>query len=123
MPPAPSRFDGWRSVAQPVDMHASRQDNVNRRMGAPDQIEPPSPRQRFAYWGPHAELTLSEDLPAVILEYATEPPHGDPLYELTIGGITVGGWKRPLLFFGRDMHLSQCSRFLAIARDLFMSSI
>lgn len=74
-------------------------------MATVEQLEPPSPRRRFAYWGPHAALKLSEDLPAVILEYVTEPPHGDPLYKLTIGGITVGGRKRPLLFFGRDIHL------------------
>jgi hypothetical protein len=83
-------------------------------MATVEQLEPPSPRRRFAYWGPHAALKLSEDLPAVILEYVTEPPHGDPLYKLTIGGITVGGRKRPLLFFGRDIHLSPCSRFLGI---------
>lgn len=79
-----------------------------------EQLQPPIPRRRFDYWGNHANLLLPEGVSPVTLEYLTEPPHGDPLFKMSVDRITVGGWETPVPFFGRDIHLSDCCRFLAI---------
>ena len=76
-------------------------------------LTPPPQAARFAFWGHAAKLQLSESGPEVLLEYLTEPPHGDPQYQITVDRVVVGGWKRPTGFFGRDLHLSQCGRLLA----------
>jgi hypothetical protein len=79
-----------------------------------ERIVPPTPRACFAYWGYGALLVLPEGMRTVVFEYLTEPPRGDPQYRITIDGVTVGGLAGPVGFFGRDMHLSECSPFLAI---------
>ena len=56
---------------------------------------------------------LEGEGPRVLLEYLTEPPHRDPQYAISIDGVSIGGWKTPIPFFGRDLHVSPCSRFLA----------
>lgn len=64
--------------------------------------------------GVAATLLLPTGSPEVLFEYLTEPPHGDPLYRVKIDRATVGGWKDPIPLFGRDIHLSDCARFLAL---------
>lgn len=74
----------------------------------------PTPRVGFAFWGVKARLELPCVNPEVLFDYVGEPPHGDPLYKVTVGSFTLGGWKAPLPCFGRDLHLSPCSGFLAL---------
>jgi hypothetical protein len=73
----------------------------------------PTPREGFKFWDGEATLALPSGMPPVNFEYLTEPPHGDPQYKITVDRIAVGGGTRPIGFFGRDLHLSPCSRFLA----------
>jgi hypothetical protein len=82
---------------------------------APYSLEPPIPRRRFQYWGYEpAIVVLPSGVPTVRLDLLSELPHGDPLYRLTVGRYTVGGWKSPTGFFGRDLHLSECAGHLGI---------
>lgn len=79
-----------------------------------EELQAPTPRAMFAFWGQHARLMLPTGHVEVLFDYLTEPPHGDPLYSLKVNGYTLGGWKTPLPCFGRSLHLSPCSRYLAL---------
>lgn len=81
---------------------------------SPDVVVVPEPRRGFAYWGHCGRLQLPDGWPETVLEYLTEPPHGDPLYRLIVDRVVVGGSETPIPFFGRDLHLSACSRYLAL---------
>lgn len=79
-------------------------------------LKPPTPRRRFEYWDyESAVLVLPSGLKTVRFDFLSELPHGDPLYRVSIGRYTVGGWKNPIGFFGRDLHLSECAGYLAIS--------
>lgn len=78
------------------------------------RLIPPSPRQRFVFYGFTAELVLPDGMPTVAFDYLTEPPHGDPQYKVSIDRVAVGGPATPVGFFGRDLHLSDDARYLAL---------
>ena len=80
----------------------------------PEDLFAPSPLASFAFWGQNARLVLPPGSAEVLLDYLTEPPHGDPLYSVRVNRFTLGGWKSPLPCFGRDLHVSPCLGFLAL---------
>ena len=78
-----------------------------------EQLIPPEPRARFCYSGPEATLLLPDGLPEVrfVLDSC---PWGDQLYHVKVDRIVLGGRLARISMFGRDIHLSECSRFLAL---------
>ena len=81
----------------------------------PEPIGVPKDSRRFMFWGHSGYLKLPIGMPTVSLTYVTEPPHGDFLYRLAVGGRLVGGPRKPTLFWGRALHLSECRGFLALS--------
>jgi hypothetical protein len=65
----------------------------------------------FAFWGWSARIELCAE---VLLRYITEPPHGDPLYALVIGGRIVGNGGRPALFFAGNVRVSRGRELIAL---------
>lgn len=68
----------------------------------------------FSYWGQLGELALQPELPHVALRFRTEPPHGDFLYSVEVDGRIVADTAGIRLFWGRNLVLSPCGRFLGL---------
>jgi hypothetical protein len=77
----------------------------------PERILLSEAERSFAFWGWSARIELRAD---VLLRYITEPPHGDPLYALVIGGRVVGNGGRPALFFAGKVQVFRGRELIAL---------
>jgi hypothetical protein len=77
----------------------------------PERLVLSEAERSFAFWGWSARLELRAD---VLFRYITEPPHGDPLYALVIGGRVVGNGGRPALFFAGKVQVFRGRELIAL---------
>ena len=79
-----------------------------------EEIKPSGDGSAFHFWGYHGKLILPDGLSKIELHYRTEPPHGDFLYSLEIGGKVVAADSRIRLFWGRNLVLSPCGLYFGV---------
>lgn len=83
-----------------------------------ETIQPNAQGLSFAFWGHEGRIVLPPDVLEVVLTYEYEPPHGDFMYTLSIAGKVLKDGRDLRLFWGRNILVSPCGRYLAITEGL-----